>query len=152
MAIVTIKLEGIEEFVLRVDQHEEALTKQLKKAITSSSNKVRTIAKREAPVRRGNLRKSIRVKDTSRYANRPRGLAKTVTARRGGAHLAFVHGGTGDRKANRTVHARLNGRIVRLGPNRGRMKANPFLTRAENAVMSQHQAKIRAIVMQRKEL
>jgi len=140
MAKVTFQLEGQERLTVRVSQYEREFIRDLEKITTRGAGRVARAGKAQAPVRSGNLRRSIRQKDVSRRIGMAYRLAKTVTARgRIGNHLHLVQLGTRQRTS-------------RNGGNRGRMPANPFLARAQASASSQFHLEIQERIRRRVEI
>lgn len=146
MAKVTIKLEGLDNLEIRLNDHAGKLEKELKELTKQSSSQVRSKAR--SGVRASNSFKSrIRVKDTSRYADRPKGLAKTVAPRSRRGHWFEL--GTENRHTRSPRRLKLGGRWVNVGTFRGNMDGQGFMSRAEGSVQPLHTARARAIIYKR---
>lgn len=137
----TIKLEGQEEFKVRVSNFNRILATDLEKIVKRNATRVTKVGKSNAPVGpTGNLQNSIRSKDVSKKLGLSYKLAKTTAARKKMApHRHLVELGTRDR-------------MTKAGAARGRMPSNPFMARVENAVAPQYQREIRERIFRKEEL
>jgi len=132
-----IKLEGQEDFKVRVSAYERDLIQDLEQIIKRNATRTVSAGKREAPVKTGILKKRIRAKDVSGQLNLPGSLARTVASRSPHRHLVEL--GTGLRKSRR-------------GAKRGRMPANNFMARAEASVAPSYSAELRQRIQKRVEI
>ena len=141
MSEFTIKLEGQEEFKVRVSNFNHILATDLEKIVRRNATRVTKEGKKNAPVGpTANLQNSIRSKDVSQKLGLSYKHAKTTAARKGRApHRHLVELGTRER-------------ITKRGASRGRMPSNPFMARAESAVAPQYQREIRERIFRKEEL
>lgn len=136
----TIKLEGQEEFRVRISNYDRETMLDLEKIVKRNSTRIVKHAKKGAPFHTGNLRDSIRTKDVSKNLDLSYRLAKTIAARKiKGPHRHLVELGTVER-------------ITKSGASRGRMPANPFMARAEAAVAPMYIKEVRERILRKKEI
>lgn len=141
MPEITIKLEGQEEFKVKVSNYNHALMTDLEKIVKRNATRTAREGKKEAPSGPTmNLKNSIRSKDVSWKLGLGYKIAKTTAARKGKApHRHLVELGTRER-------------ITKSGASRGRMPSNPFMARASATVAPKYQKEISERVLRKEEI